>query len=87
MKVTLKDGYEVSIVDNALNDWRFLTLLRKLDKGETGLVVDVAEKLLGGEEEVEKLAKHFEVNGITPVDAMVSAIGEMLEAVGELKNS
>lgn len=86
MKITLKDGFEVSIIDNCLNDWNFLTMLRKIDKGDTGLVVDIAEKLLGGEEEVEKLAKHFEVNGIVPADAMVSAIAEIIEAVSELKN-
>ena len=87
MKVTLKDGFEVTVIDNALNDWNFLSMLRKIDRGETGLVVDIAEKLLGGDEEVEKLAKHLEVDGVTPVDSMVSAIAEMIDAVGELKNS
>ena len=87
MTVTLKDGFEVSVVDGCLNDWSFLTMLRKIDKGETGLVVDIVEKLLGSEEEVNKLAQHLAVNGITPADAMVSAIAEMIDAVGELKNS
>ena len=49
--------------------------------------MDAAEILLGGEEEVEKLAKHLEVNGKTPVDVMVSAITELIESVNELKNS
>lgn len=87
MKYTLKDGFEVSINEDSLNDWRFLTMLRKIDKGDTGLLVDVAEKMLGGEDEVEKLAKHFEVDGVTPADAMIAAISELLDAIGELKNS
>lgn len=87
MITTLKDGFEVSINEESLNDWRFLTMLRKLDKGDSGLIVDVAEKLLGGEEEVEKLAKHFEIDGITPADSMISAIAELIEQLGELKNS
>ena len=87
MKATLKDGYQVQISDDVANDWRFLTVLRKIDKGESGLIVDAAEILLGGEEEVEKLAKHLEVNGKTPVDVMVSAITELIESVNELKNS
>ena len=87
MIATLKDGYEVSINEKSLNDWNFLSLLRKIDKGETGLVVDVAESLLGGEEEVNKLAKHLEVDGITPADAMVSAIAELIETISDLKNS
>lgn len=87
MKAQLKDGYQVQISDDVANDWRFLTVLRKIDKGETGLIVDAAEILLGGEEEVERLAKHLEVNGKTPVDVMVSAITELIQSVNELKNS
>ena len=87
MKIKLKDGFEVSVNDNCLNDWNFLTMLRKIDKGDTGLIVDIAERILGGEEEVEKLAKHLEVDGITPADAMIAAVAELIEAVSELKNS
>ena len=87
MKAVLKDGYEVEIRDDIANDWSFLTVLRKIDKGETGMIVDAAEILLGGEDEVDKLAKHLETNGITSVDAMVTAIAELMASVNELKNS
>ena len=87
MTATLKDGFEVQISEKCLNDWAFLTMLRKVDKGDTGLIVDIAEKLLGGEEEVEKLARHLEVDGITPADKMVDALSELMESVSELKNS
>lgn len=87
MKAELKDGFKVNIDDKRLNDWAFLTTLRKIDKGDAGLIVDVAEILLGGEKEVDKLAKHLEVDGVTPVDAMVNAIKELMESVSELKNS
>jgi hypothetical protein len=87
MKAMLKDGYETEIRDDVANDWRFLTVLRKIDKGDTGMIVDAAEILLGGEEEVERLAKHLEVDGITPVDAMIEAIQELMESTNELKNS
>jgi len=87
MKAQLSDGYEVVISDNIANDWNFLTTLRKIDKGETGLIVDVAELLLGGEKEVEKLAKHLEVDGVTTIESMVQAITELMESVNELKNS
>ena len=39
MKAKLKDGFNVEINENCLNDWGFLTLLRKIDKGDTGLIV------------------------------------------------
>ncbi len=87
MKAKLSDGFEVQISDSCINDWAFLNALRKIDKGETGLIVDVAEILLGGEEEVEKLAKHLEVDGVTSVDAMVKALTELMESVNSLKNS
>lgn len=87
MIATLKDGYEVQLNDNVANDWRFFTVLRKIDKGESSLIVDAAEILLGGEEEVEKLAKHLEVNGNVTIDKMVEAITELMESVKELKNS
>lgn len=87
MKAVLNDGFEVSIDEKSLNDWAFLKMLRKIDKGDTGLIVDIAERLLGGEEEVDKLAKHLEVDGVTPADKMVDALTELMESVGKLKNS
>ena len=87
MKAMLKDGFEVQLNDGLANDWRFLTVLRKIDKGETGMIVDAAEILLGGEEEVDRLAKHLEVDGVTSVDSMVDAITELMNSVNELKNT
>lgn len=87
MKVKLKDGYEVTVDENALNDWRFLKLLRKVDKGDSGLIVDVAEMLLGSEKEVDKLAKHVEKNGTQSSEDVINAISEIITSVGELKNS
>ena len=87
MKVKLSDGFEVTVNENNLEDWRFLKLLRKVDKGESGLIVDIAEMLLGGEEEVDKLAEHFEKDGKQSSEDMINAITEVITAVGELKNS
>lgn len=87
MKVTMHDGFEVEIDEKHLNDWRMLKMLRGIDKGEAALVVDVAETLLGGEEKVDALAKHLEVDGVTPIDAMVAAMREIMESAAELKNS
>lgn len=87
MKAKLNDGFEVNIDENSLNDWHFLTMLRKIDKGDTGLIVDIAERLLGGEEEVDKLAEHLAVDGRTPADKMVDTLTELMESVNELKNS
>lgn len=87
MKVTLKDGFELSIDEKHLNDWNLLKMLRGIDKGEAALVVDVAEILLGGEEQMDALAKHLEVDGVTSIDAMVNAMREIMESASALKNS
>lgn len=86
MTVKLSDGYEVTIDQRHLNDWNLLKMLRGIDKGESALVVDVAEILLGGEEQVNALAKHLEVDGITSIESMVDAMREIMEAATELKN-
>ena len=87
MKAELKDGFSVNVDENCQNDWGFLSKLRKIDKGDAGLIVDVAEILLGSEEEVERLAEHLKVNGRTPLDGMIDALSEIMEAVNGLKNS
>lgn len=88
MKAQLQDGYTVEIPDSVADDWSFLKILRQIDKGETSMVVDAAEFLLGGPDEVDKLADHLkDETGHTSIEAMVSAIAEILTSAGELKNS
>ena len=86
MIAKLHDGYEVTINEENLNDWRILKLLRKIEKGSTDLVVDVAELLLG-EEQLEALETHLTVGGKIPIDKMVDALREIMEGATELKNS
>ena len=86
MKVKLSDGFEVSIDERHLNDWKLLKLIRGIDKGDASLTVDVMELLLG-EESLEKLEKHIEVDGFVSIDAMGNALSEIVEAAAELKNS
>lgn len=87
MKVKLKDDFEVTIDENCLDDWRLLKLIRGIDKGDGALVVDVMQTLLGGEDGLERLEKHLEVDGKVTVSAMNDALAEIIEATSELKNS
>lgn len=87
MIVKLSDGFEVDIDEKHLNDWKLLKMLRSIDKGDASLIVDVAEILLRGEDKVDELAKHFEVDGVTSVDSMMRALQEIIDAAIELKNS
>lgn len=85
MKAKMTDGFEIEVREECVNDWSFLTMLRKIDKGDSGLIVDVAEKLLG-EEGVDKLAEHLCKDGVTHTDDMITALTEIMESVSELKN-
>lgn len=87
MKVKLKDDFEVTIDENCLDDWRLLKLIRGIDKGDGALAVDVMQILLGGEDGLERLEKHLEVDGKVTVSAMNDALAEIIEAASELKNS
>ena len=87
MKIKLKDGFSVNVEDGKVDDWDFLVKLRKIDKGDAAIIVDVAEMLLGGESEVEKLADHLKVDGKTSVESMIEALTEIIESINELKNS
>ncbi len=86
MIIEMKDGFTVEVDENCANDWSFLSLCRKIDKGDPGLIVDVAEIVLGGEDQVDKLAKHLEVDGRTSIDKMVEALSEIMESIKALKN-
>lgn len=86
MKVTLKDGFEVNVEEKHLNDWKLLKLIRGIDKGDPSLSVDVMEKLLG-EEQLEALEAHLEEDGIVSIDAMGTALQEIIEGATQLKNS
>ena len=87
MTVKLSDGFEVFVDETHLNDWKLLKLIRGIDKGDASLSVDVMEILLGGEENLEALENHLEVDGKVTIDAMGQALREIIEAASELKNS
>lgn len=87
MLAKLQDGFEVTVKDEILDDWEFLELLNEIDEGNGSKIVNVARMMLG-EEEVGKLKEHFkEKTGKVTVNEMVEAISELLESIGETKNS
>lgn len=87
MLAKLKDGFEVTVKNEILDDWEFLELLNEIDEGNGSKIVNVARAMLG-EEEVGKLKEHFkEKTGKVTVNEMVEAITELLESIGEAKNS
>ena len=87
MKAKLKDGFEVEILDEVVDDWEFLEVLSSIDEGNTGQIVKAAKMLLGNEG-VKTLKEHLRgENGRVKSTAMVDALGEILTSANESKNS
>ena len=86
MTARLKDGFEVKLNEEVLNDWEFLEVLADIDEGEGGLIVKAARMLLG-KDGVKMLKEHIkDENGKVPADVMANALLELMNSVGETKN-
>ena len=87
MKAKLASGFEAEINEENIESWEFLKAIRKVDKGDVAQIVDVAEMMLGSEEEVDRLAGHLkETKGSATVEAMAEAIQELMNTANEVKN-
>ena len=50
IKGTTKSGFDYTVQEEALDDYELLEELREIDKGNTSLVVDAIEKIIGPEQ-------------------------------------
>lgn len=83
MKAKLQDGFEFDVDTNALDDMRLIRLLGKIDK-EPYLLDTIACKLIG-EEGVERLYDHLDVDGRVPTTAFSDAITQIIASAGDTK--
>ena len=84
IKGTTKSGFNYTIQEGALDDYEEL---REIDKGNTSLIVDVIEKIIGSEQK-EQLKKHVrDETGRVSIKRMVDEIGEILRGNQQGKNS
>ena len=80
-------GFDFVIDENKADDWELLKKFRRIDRGEQGLVVDVAEELLGIDQ-LDKLEQHLkELNGRVSITGMLGEISEILGGESTVKNS
>ena len=78
IKGTTKSGFNYTIQESALDDYELLEELREIDKGNTSLIVDVIEKIIGSEQK-EQLKKHVrDETGRFTINRMVAENGEFL---------
>lgn len=85
MKGKTESGFAFEIADDVLDDWGTLKILRRIDNGETAMVVDAVERILGTELE-EKLENFIEKrDGKVSATAMTKEFVEILNCVNSGK--
>lgn len=79
-------GFGYSIEDDAFDDYEMLEALREIEKGNTGMLVDVA-KLLLGEEQKNALKEHIRrENGRVSASKMIEMVMEIFQKENKGKN-
>ena len=84
---TTESGFCFEIPEENLDDWSLLKLLRRLDEGQSQLIVDITERLLGAEQQEKLEAFLAERNGgRVPASAMVQEVMAIFAATKAGKN-
>lgn len=79
-------GFEFEIDETKLDDWELLEKFNAIDKGETGIFVDVANELLG-KNQMAELKKHVkETVGKVSITGMVAELSAIFTEATETKN-
>ncbi|MDO4383884.1 MAG: hypothetical protein Q4C18_05265 [Eubacteriales bacterium] len=88
IKETLKNGFEVEIPDENLDDYELLEDLAELDEDDYGKIVSVYRRLLG-KDQYKALKEHIRnESGRVPATEMMDTLEEIFNIQnGEVKNS
>lgn len=79
-------GFDYEIDELKLDDWELLEKFNAIDKGDTGIFVDVANDLLGTKQ-MKALKKHVkEKDGRVSISGMVAELTNIFEEAAEIKN-
>ena len=86
MKGKTETGFSFNIDPDVLDDWETVKILRKIDKGETAMIVDAIERILG--EELETKLETFiqKRDGKVSASAMTKEFVEILNSIKDGKN-
>ncbi len=79
-------GFEFSVQEKSLNDYRLLKVLRQIDKGRADYMVDAVGILLG-DDQADRLEQFIQKrDGEVTTSAMAEGFSEIIRAVSALKN-
>lgn len=86
IKGNTSTGFEYEIDETKLDDWELLESFNRIDKGETGIFVDVANMLLGAEQ-MERLKEHVKKSeGRVSISGMIAELSSIFEETTAIKN-
>ncbi len=86
MKKATSTGFEYKLDDEVLDDWELLKLIKRIDNGESDLIVDLVPKLLGDEQAVELENHLIRLEEKVKISSMAREIGEIMKGSKDLKN-
>lgn len=79
-------GFEYELEDDVFDDYELLEILRKIDKGESGCIVDMVDMLLGSKQK-QCLKEHIrKENGKVSASKMLEEVMEIFQKEKEGKN-
>lgn len=81
-----ESGFEFSVQESALNDYRLLKIFRQIDKGRADYMVDAIDMLLG-DEQSERLESFIqERDGEVATSAVFAEFRNIMSVIRALKN-
>lgn len=86
MKKATSTGFEYKLDDEVLDDWELLKLIKRIDNGESDLIVDLVPKLLGDEQAIELENHLIRLEEKMKISSMAREIGEIMKGSKDLKN-
>ena len=86
MTINLKNGFELSVDDSALDNWELLEILTEIDEGKSTLITK-AFPILIGKDQFIKLKEHLRTNGKVSIFQMVDTFTEVMNQLEKGKKS
>ncbi len=79
-------GFTYELPEDAFDDYELLEVLRKIDKGESGYIVDMIDMLFS-KEQITALKEHIrKENGKVSARALMQEVGEIFQNAKNGKN-
>ena len=82
-KITLKDGFELELDENSLDNMELVDAMSDLVEGENALAMARVVRCLLGEKTKKALYAHLREGDRVPTERVGAAITEILNALGQ----